>query len=501
MAVTDLSPRAAKSSSPRDGAGPQPLQILVVDDDRTLREGCVSMLKSDGYIVASEGRGDDARELLRRRHFDIVLLDLFMTPVPGMEILQAIRQTSRETLVVIMTGEPSVETNLEALDAGAWEYIPKPFSATQLHILMGRAGHIIESRRQERAPEEPAASTPPNAGGRGVILGASPAFQRALALARRVAATDASVVLIGESGTGKEMIARFIHAHSRRAKKTLMAVNCAALPDALLESEMFGHRRGAFTGADRDKPGLLETAHDGTLFLDELTEMSAAIQAKLLRVLQDGRLRRVGSEEEDRIVDVRIISATNRDPQQAVRDGVLRQDLFFRLWVFPIQLPPLRERPEDIAHLARHFVTFYWMKHRGAGTRPPVLSRDALEELISRPWPGNVRELQNSMERLGVTAEPGQIIEPGDLPTSEEPMQAASTAVSPITAPLLTASFHLAKEQLVAGFERTYLEHLVQRADRNLSRAARLASIDRTTLYRLLEKHGLQRSDFVDTQA
>lgn len=458
------------------------------------------MLKSDGHVVSAEGRGDDARELVRRRRFDVVLLDLFMTPVSGMEILQTIRQTNRDTLVIIMTGEPSVETNLEALDAGAWEYMPKPFSATQLHILMGRAAHIIESRRVQAAPTE-AVAAQPSAGGRGVILGASPAFHRALSLARRVAATDASVVLIGESGTGKEMIARFIHAHSRRAKKTLMAVNCAALPDALLESEMFGHRRGAFTGADRDKPGLLETAHEGTLFLDELTEMSPAIQAKLLRVLQDGRLRRVGSEEDDRVVDVRIISATNKDPQQAVRDGVLRQDLFFRLWVFPIQLPPLRERPEDIAHLAKHFVTFYWMKHRGAGVRPPVLSREALEDLIGRPWLGNVRELQNAMERLAVTAEPGQSIEPGDVPTGEEPVPAAPAGGTAVSAPLLTTAFHSAKEQLVAEFERTYLEHLVQRADHNLSRAARLAAIDRTTLYRLLEKHGLQRSDFIDAQA
>jgi DNA-binding NtrC family response regulator len=458
------------------------------------------MLKSDGCIVASEGRGDDARELVRRRNFDVVLLDLFMTPVPGMEILKVIMQKHRDTLVVIMTGDASVETNIEALEAGAWEYMPKPFSATQLHILMGRAAHIIESRRAQSAPSEEA--TPQvSSGSRGVILGASPAFQRALSLARRVAATDASVVLIGESGTGKEMMARFIHAHSRRAKKTLLPVNCAALPDSLLESEMFGHKRGAFTGADRDKPGLLETAHEGTLLLDELTEMSASIQAKLLRVLQDGRIRRVGSEtEEDRAVDVRIISATNRDPQQAVRDGILRQDLFFRLWVFPIQLPPLRERPEDIAHLARHFVTIYWMKHRGAGTRVPMFSREALDELVRRPWLGNVRELQNAMERLAVTAEPGQTIEAGDLPTSEELVQLAPAPSGIATAPLMTTAFHSAKEQLVTGFERTYLENLVQRADHNLSRAARLASIDRTTLYRLLEKHGLQRSDFIDAQ-
>jgi DNA-binding NtrC family response regulator len=492
---------------PAPAATTRPLHVLVVDDDRSLRDGCASMLKAEGCIVAAEGRGDDARELVTRRRFDVVLLDLFMTPVSGMQILQTIRETSPDTIVVIMTGEPSVDTNLQALEAGAWEYIPKPFSATQLHILIGRAARLVESRRQQSAVSATSArtsgstDTTPTTGGRGVILGASPAFHRALTLARRVAATDASVVLIGESGTGKEMIARFIHAHSRRARKTLMPINCAALPEALLESEMFGHRRGAFTGADRDKPGLLETTHEGTLFLDELTEMSQSIQAKLLRVLQDGRLRRVGSEEEDRAVDVRIISASNRDPQQAVRDGILRQDLFFRLWVFPIHLPPLRERLDDIEHLARHFVAHYWMKHRGPSVPPPVLGRDALEELRRRPWLGNVRELQNCMERLTVNAEAGATIEPQDLPVSGEPVQAAEASPAIGTTRLMTSAYHVAKEELIAGFERSYLEHLVQRADHNLSRAARLASIDRTTLYRLLEKHGLQRSDFIDTHA
>jgi DNA-binding NtrC family response regulator len=477
------------------------LQILVVDDDRALREGCVSILKADGHIVLAEGNGADAIELVRRRRFDVVLLDLFMTPVSGMDILRAVREVSQDTLVIIMTGDASVETNVEALEAGAWEYVPKPFNATHLRILMGRAARMLEARRGDATPRESSSGAPQGApASRGVILGASPAFQRALALARRVAATDPSVVLIGESGTGKEMMARFIHANSRRSRKTLMPVNCAALPDSLLESEMFGHKRGAVTGADRDKPGLLETAHEGTMFLDELTEMSPAIQAKLLRVLQDGRLRRVGSEEEDRAVDVRIISATNRDPQQAVRDGVLRQDLFFRLWVFPIHLPPLRERPEDIVQLARHFMNHYWTKHRGAAVRPPTFSRDTEAELIARPWPGNVRELQNAMERLVVTTEPGQTIEPNDLPHGEQPVQSMSSPAA-VTMPLLTTAFHLAKDQLVSGFERTYIEHLVQRADHNLARAARLASIDRTTLYRLLEKHGLQRSDFIDAQS
>ncbi|HEX7018685.1 MAG TPA: sigma-54 dependent transcriptional regulator [Gemmatimonadaceae bacterium] len=491
---------AASASATTEVADGARLSVLIVDDDRALREGCVSVLQNDGYTVVAEGRSDAALELVRRRPFDVVLLNLFARPVSGMDILRAIRELSRDTLVVIMTSEPSVQTNVEALDAGAWEYVPKPFSATHLRVLMGRAAHTVKQRRQQAADRQEVADTVDGAPTHGV-LGISQSFRRTLALARKVASTDASVMLIGESGTGKEMIARFIHANSRRAKHTLMPVNCAALPEALLESEMFGHRRGAFTGADRDKPGLLETAHQGTLFLDELTEMSHPIQAKLLRVLQDGRLRRVGSEEEEgRAVDVRLITATNQDPEQAVRAGILRQDLFFRLWVFPIRLPALRERPDDVVYLAKHFFSMYWTRHRSTRAKQPILGDELLDELARRTWPGNVRELQNAMERLAVSAEPGQTIGPADLPPGNDVESNGRGMTTPAAATLLSTTFHEAKEQFVADFEKTYLTHLAQRAGRNLSRAARLASIDRTTLYRLLEKHNLHRRDFVDAE-
>ena len=321
-----------------------------------------------------------------------------------------------------------------------------------------------------------------------VLLGTSPAFREAVSLARRVAQTDASVLIVGESGTGKELFAQFIHRHSRRALKALVAVNCAAFPAPLLESEMFGHRKGAFTGADRDKLGLLETAHGGTMMLDEVTEMPMPLQAKLLRVIQDGVVRRVGSERTDAVVDVRFISATNRDPQEAVRTGALRADLLYRLQVVPIRIPPLRERREDIPLLASHFLSEAWARHHPAPAAPLRLTPAALEHLRRLPWRGNVRELQNVMEHVAVLSEPGQAVGPEDLPVIADDRVDAEDREG-LPAEILRERYHTAKERLVTHFERVYLCGLVDRAGGNLARAARMASIDRATLYRLLEKH------------
>ena len=321
-----------------------------MEDESTLRESCTSVIQHDGYDVTAVGRGDEARDLLKRARFDIVLLDLHMSQVPGMELLSTCLQTHPDTIVIIMTGQPDLETSVQALEQGAWDYIPKPFTATHLQLLLGRARHSLRARRPAEVIEQPVHSN-------GVtLLGHSLAFRNVIHLAERVARTDASVFLTGESGSGKEVIAQFIHHHSRRSARELVAVNCAALPETLLESEMFGHVKGAFTGAVRDKPGLLAMADSGTFFLDELTEMSQPIQAKLLRVIQDGIMRRVGSEVAESPVNVRFIAATNRDAREAVESGVLRKDLYYRLSVVPIRVPPLRERIEDIPVLAEHFL-------------------------------------------------------------------------------------------------------------------------------------------------
>ncbi|MFN0178779.1 MAG: sigma-54-dependent transcriptional regulator [Gemmatimonadales bacterium] len=492
---------AASESGPRDsGSARDPLsipahvkasiRIVVIDDERTLRESCASVLQMDGYSVTLAGRGEEALDLVRNRRFDIVLVDLYMSQVSGLEILRAALQANKDTIVVVMTGNPSVTTSIEALRAGAWDYLPKPFSATHLQVLIGRASHAVMVAReaselraqlvnQHGHSENPA------------LIGISPTFRKAIELARKVAPTDASVFISGESGTGKEVIAQFIHQNSRRAKKTLVPINCAALPEPLLESEMFGHRKGAFTGADRDKPGLLETANGGTLFLDELTEMPMPLQAKLLRVIQDGVVRRVGSETQDAVVDVRFISATNRDPQQAVESGVLRGDLYYRLRVVPITLPPLRKRLEDIPLLANHFLTHYWNRHRGMPDRTPRLSEECIAFLRSRPWRGNVRELQNVIEHVAVLAEPDQTLRPDDVPVYDdgaEPPRDHGTVL-----PVTDEAYHPAKERVIAQFERDYLVRLVNRAGGNMSKAARLASVDRTTLYRLMDKHHVLR--------
>jgi transcriptional regulator with PAS, ATPase and Fis domain len=292
------------------------------------------------------------------------------------------------------------------------------------------------------------------------------------------------------------VLAQVIHRHSRRAAKRLMPINCAALPENLLESEMFGHRKGAFTGADRDKQGLLEAAHGGTLFLDELTEMSQRLQAKLLRVLQDGVVRRVGSEQQDAVVDVRFISATNRDPQEAVTKGILREDVFYRLRVVMIRIPPLRQRVEDIPLLANHFLSHYWSRHRRTREPAPKLTPAAVDLLKSKPWRGNVRELQNVIEYLAVLAEPGQPIRPDDIPFYDDP---AAPGESTLSSALMDEGYYSARDRLVADFEKAYLSRLVGRAGGNMSKAARLAHIDRTTLYRLMERHRVQKEDVVES--
>ena len=486
------------SITPEDKAG---LQILVVDDERTLRESCATVLEHEGYKVTVCGRAEEALEKLKRSRFDIVLADLYTSPVTGMEVLAAALQANRDTIVIVITGNPSVASSVEALRAGAWDYLPKPFSATHLQILLGRAAHTLKVARETKQLQTELERQHGNSE-KSTVLGVSPVFRRAIELARKVAATDASVFLTGESGTGKELFAQFIHDHSRRSSRNLVAVNCAALPEPLLESEMFGHVKGAFTGAVRDKPGLLETANGGTLFLDELLEMPKSIQAKLLRVIQDGVVRRVGSEHTDAVVNVRFIAATNREPEKALRDQTLREDLYYRVRVVPIHIPPLRERPEDIPLLAKYFLQLYWARHRGSGAPMPHLSEAALRALKAHAWPGNVRELQNVFEHAVVLLEPGSDVQTADIPFLDDGAAPASAVASaPPATDLVLAqprdmqaqTFHSARDRLLAEFERRYLRQLVKQAGRNMSRAARMAGVDRTTLYRLMERHGLHR--------
>ena len=475
------------------------ISVLVVDDEHTLRESCGSLLRGEGYQTEVCGRGDEAQELLRRKPFDLVLLDLYMSQVPGMEILATALEANPDTIVIVMTGNPSVESSIEALRAGAWDYIPKPFSATHLQILMGRASHAVTVARESRTGQSD--SLKKSAGGKPdvALLGVSAAFQRVLELARKVARTDASVFITGESGSGKEVIAQFIHRHSRRSSREMIPLNCAALPDALLESEMFGHVEGAFTGAIREKLGLLEVANGGTLFLDELTEMPLPIQAKLLRVIQDGVVRRLGSTSTDAVVNVRFLAGTNEDPMQAVEKGKLRRDLYYRLRVVPIHIPPLRERPEDIPVLAEHFLKEFWLQHRGENEETPRLTEQAIDALLDCPWRGNVRELRNVMEHSVVLLQPGVEVEADQIPFIDrtEGGHSGPGGGQLLREVPMNQDYHSAREQVLAEFEKTYLQKIVRSARGNMSDAARVAGVDRTTLYRLMQKHGLDRHDLL----
>jgi DNA-binding NtrC family response regulator len=468
------------------------IRILVVDDENTLRESCASVLRFEGYGVVVCGRGDEALDALSRRSFDIVLADLYMSQVDGRTLMRAALAANPATLVIIMTGNPSVESSIETLRQGAWDYLPKPFSAAHLQVLVGRAAHTVLVGEEAKEDQSIRGKFAP-ADDRLALLGTTPSFRRAIDLAKKVASTDASVFITGESGSGKELVALFIHEHSRRSSRPFMPVNCAALPENLVESELFGHRKGAFTGAVRDKPGLLETANGGTLFLDELMELPKPAQAKLLRVIQDGVVRRVGSEETDAVVNLRYIAATNGDSEEAVRNGSLREDLYYRLRVVPIHLPPLRQRPEDIPLLAQYFLTKFWRSRREEGAAPPEFTDSALRELSGHPWQGNVRELQNVIEHLAVVAEPGAHLRAEDLPLTVQPRPVVALNGAAHISASLEELYHPARERVIGQFETQYLTRLISRAGGNLSEAARLADIDRTTLYRLMERHGLHR--------
>jgi DNA-binding NtrC family response regulator len=468
-----------------------------VDGDRALRESCAKFLEADGYRVTLSRRGDEARNLLERQSFEIVLLDLQISGMAGTELLRRVRATSPATVVIATSEDATVHSSVAACDSGAWEYLAKPFSATQLQMLIGRAIHRAHASRSGDTNGEAERSDATTC--EVSVLGVSQPIREVICLARRVAATDASVFITGESGTGKECIAQFIHYQSRRRNSPLLAINCAAIPETLLETEMFGHRKGAFTGAVEDKLGLLEVANGGSFFLDELIQMPLSTQAKLLRVVQDGVVRRIGSGRTNAVVNVRFIAATNQSPEDAIRAGRLREDLYYRLRVFPIHLPPLRDRREDIPLLAEHFLRVFWLRHR-PGSAMPRLSDRAQHALADHPWRGNIRELQNVLEHGVVLFEPGMVIEPADIPIVRSP---ALGELQPRQESSLLSEdpdedgFHECRKRFIAQFECRYLRRLICRTGGNLSKAARIAGIQRATLYHLMAKHGLHREIMV----
>jgi DNA-binding NtrC family response regulator len=474
------------------------VRVLVVDGDPAAARGCASLLQSEGYLVTECDRGDETLTLIETGAFEIVLIA--DTPqLPKMQLLRACLRAHEGVLAIMVMNASDVSENLQALDQGAWDCLPKPISVADLRLRVGRAAEAARLARAAALARADGSREVPDADLR--LLGRSHAFTQALEIARRVAPTDANVLVTGEPGVGKELIARYIHRHSRRSDRALVALSCASLPETLLEGELFGQVRGAFAGAVRDKAGLLETVRGGTLFLDEVTELPPALQVRLLQAIQDGVLARAGSAApvaQDAPLDVRFITATSRDPRQEVAGGGFSSDLYHLLCVVPLRLPALRERPEDIPLLAQYFLVRYWAKLRDRDEPVPQFAPSALRALQERTWPGNVRELQDTIEHAVVLLPPGAKIRADDLAGTAHPN--ASLHIPPL--PSLgpdggDQTYHTTRERLLADFETRYLSWLLARTAGNMSRAARIAGVDRTTLYRLMEKHGLHRQTVV----
>jgi DNA-binding NtrC family response regulator len=444
-------------------------RLLVVDDEVELMTALCESLQEEGFEAA--GFADPAAGLkaLRTGEYDLLLSDLMMPGTDGIAMLRQALEIDPGLVGVIMTGQGSIQTAVDAMKAGAFDYILKPFRLQQVLPVLDRAMEIrrlrTENARLRRVVEQLCYESP-----RYRLVGNSPALRRVTQLVEKVAPTDATVLVRGESGTGKELVARAIHGNSPRRERPLVTVNCATLSEHLLESELFGHEKGAFTGADRAKPGLFEVAEGGTLFVDEVAEMSPALQAKLLRVLEGGQYRRLGDTKE-RQADVRIVAATNKPLEDAQKAGRFREDLFYRLNVVAVTLPPLRDRREDVPLLVEHFLAT-----RPVGRTPMRVDPVARDVLVRYGWPGNVRELANVIERAQILAE-GDTITVDDLPDN-------LVGAAPVRTPP-------ADPDSLEGVERRHVEEVLRRSGGNKVRAAKALGVSRRTLYRLIERYGL----------
>ncbi|HSB77951.1 MAG TPA: sigma-54 dependent transcriptional regulator [Candidatus Methylomirabilis sp.] len=448
------------------GAQGDAINVLVVDDERPTRLLMEKELPRAGCEVTTAESGEQALEQLRNQDFDVVLLDLKMPGIGGMEALRRLRESGVSAEVVILTGHPDVNTAIEAMKLGAYDYLTKPFKLAEVEAVVQRAVERKRLQKENLALRRMVAQRVPLT----PILGQSQAMTAVLERIERIASSEANVLIEGESGTGKGLIAQAIHGKSARAAGPFLVINCSGFQDQLLESELFGHEKGAFTGAGSLKQGLFEVADRGTLFMDEVAEMSPAMQAKLLQVLDTRELRRVGGTRVHR-VDVRIVAATNKDLFREVKEGRFREDLYYRLNVVNVTLPPLRERREDIPLLIQHF-----LRHlQGSGKREKVISPEALQRLQDYAWPGNVRELANAVERLLILA-PGEVIGLEDLPPN-------------IRSGIAAGSSRPGGPASLSEIERQHIIRVLSETRGKKMQAARLLGIDLKTLNKKIKDY------------
>jgi len=447
-------------------------RILLVEDDDSLRLTQAMYLEREGFEVTAVGSGGEALRRIANNQYHAVVTDLRLDEVDGLKVLAAVKEKSPETEVILLTGFGSVDTAVEAMKAGAYDYLTKPVDPDDLVITLKKAVERLQLRRQVAYLQKEVAQQ----AGIGEIVAVSPEMQRIMRLIQQVAQNEATVLIEGESGTGKELMARYIHHSGIRASGPFVAINCGALPENLLESELFGHVKGAFTGAIKDKKGLFEVADGGTLFLDEIGETSPSFQVKLLRILEDGTFRRVGGTTEHR-VDVRIIAASNKDLASLVSKGQFRRDLYYRLKVIPVYLPPLRKRVADIKPLAEHFVSRYGNR---MGRRHSALSAAAINRLEAHVWPGNVRELENAIERALIFFQ-GEEIQPSDLP-----LEACMPPVDGFE------SAEGSGDMSMETMEQDHIRKVLENCQWNRSRAAQELGIGYNTLWRKMKKYGIQ---------
>lgn len=447
----------------RDRSG---ISILFVDDDASLRLVMGNEIQRMGFRVTAAASVAAARKHLKEKDYDVVILDLRMPGEGGEGFLDELKRDSPWSEVIILTAHADLPTAINCMKRGAYDFLTKPCSLDEVELLIDRAAEKRNLIARREALETPV--------GGGSSIGSSPAFADIRKTVARVAPTDEPVLILGESGTGKELLAREIVAKSSRAGRAFITVNCSALSETLLEAELFGHERGAFTGADRKRIGVFELAHKGTIFLDEIGDMPSAMQAKLLRTLQSGEVRPVGARE-NRYVDVRVISATNQDLPRMVEEGQFRSDLFYRLNVFTIYLPPLRERGEDIEALARHFLEQCNQRFE----RKVKLTPEVIGRLKAYPWPGNIRELENSIKRAVILAQ-GDSIGSDDLP----PHLPGSSDSNGTPAGIETMS--------AAELEKVHLLRMIEACGGNKREAARRLGVSNKTLYNKLHQYGIQ---------